>query len=357
MLINSAFNSGNAMVRYVQFGALLFLMSGAAVGQQKDNGGAAKRSDVIEEVIVSARRVDESLQKAPVSITDFSELDLRQVGASETKDIAQLTPNLTIRNAPGTNDDYAFSLRGVAAAEPSLAIDPAVGLYIDGVYIARNAGMAFDVVNMKRIEVLSGPQGRLFGRNSIGGAVNIITTRPTGEFGYTVELGAGNNDNHRAKVVVDLPAWGDWAASLAFFDKGQGGWVDSVYGGELGGQMGTAWRGALRWEASESFSDDYTYTLTDRAGNGQISQLTHVRPIYSDPNGQFYGGPFYEQAAAAAASVKRLDRLIIEKSRSRENTSRIDAHTLTLDWELNSTLDFPGFARQLLPLKSTLLRT
>ncbi len=337
MLNNTVFSSRNAVARNSQLGALLFVMSSAAAAQQQDNASAAKRSDVIEEVIVSARRVDESLQKAPVSITAFSESDLQQIGASEPKDIAQLTPNLTIRNAPGTNDDYAFSLRGVAAAEPSLAIDPAVGLYIDGIYIARNAGMAFDVVNMKRIEVLRGPQGTLFGRNTIGGAVNIITTRPTGEFGYTVELGAGNNDNHRAKVAVDLPAWGDWSASLAFFDKRQGGWVDSVYGGELGGQMGTAWRGALHWEASETLSADYTYTLTDRAGNGQISQITHVRPIYADPNGQFYGGPFYEQAAAAA-SAKRLDSLPIENSRSRENTSRIDAHTLTLDWELNNNL-------------------
>lgn len=331
------FRGGHRAFHYIQFSGILVFLCAGASAQQDDNRGTAGRSTMIEEVIVSARRVDESLQKAPVSITAFSEADLKQMGASEPKDIAQLTPNLTIRNAPGTNDDYAFALRGVAAAEPSLAIDPAVGLYIDGVYIARNAGMAFDVVNMKRIEVLRGPQGTLFGRNTIGGAVNIITTRPSGEFGYAVELSAGNNDHHRAKVAVDLPAWGDWAASLTFFDKRQGGWVDSVYGGELGGQMGTAWRGALRWDASESFSADYTYTLTDRAGNGQISQLTHVRPIYADPNGQFYGGPFYEQAAASA-SPERLDELPMENSRSRENTSRIDAHTLTLDWELSAGL-------------------
>ena len=317
----------------VLWGVWMALDVGIAAAQQPVN--VENRSAAIEEIIVTARRVEESLQQAPVSITAFSEADLKQIGASQPKDIAQLTPNLTIRNSPGTNDDYAFALRGVAAAEPSLAIDPAVGLYIDGVYIARNAGMAFDVVNMKRVEVLRGPQGTLFGRNTIGGAGNIITTRPSGELDYAIDVGAANRGGHRARMSIDLPAWGNWAAALTYVNKYDGGWVDSRYGGELGGQRGLAWRAAIRWDASDVLSADYTYTKTDRSGNGQISQLTHVRPIYADPNGQYYGGPFYEEAAAAA-SAERLNSLPIQNSRSQENTSRIDAHTLIVDRELNA---------------------
>lgn len=296
------------------------------------------RAEQIEEVVVTARRVEESLQDTPVSVTAFSSEDLEQIGVSEPKDMAKHAPNVTIRKQTSTNNDYTLGIRGVAEAEPALAIDPAVGLYIDEVYIARNAGMAFDIVDLKRIEVLRGPQGTLFGRNTIGGAINIITEKPRGEFSYQLQGGVGDESHDRLKATIDTPTVGGLSAKLSILNNTRDGEVRSIYGGDkLGGQRNRAYRLGLRWAGAEAWSAEYSYTRTEGSGNGNQVQLTHVRPIYADPDGQFYGGPFYEQAAAHA-DPDRLSQLAQLASDPGLTEITIDGHTLHLEWEASENL-------------------
>lgn len=313
--------------------ALMLAFTIPAHGQVSD-----KRAASIEEVIVTARKVEESLQDTPLSVVAFSSADLEQIGASEAGDVADFTPNLRMQKQSGSQDNYAMAIRGVSSGETALTIDPTVGVYVDGVYLARTTGLAFDIVDLKRIEVLRGPQGTLFGRNTIGGALNIITEKPTGEFAYKLGLGVGDRGYDRVVTSLDTPDIGPLAFKLSYMNTDREGELESLYNGErLGDSAGEAFRLAARWKASETVAVDYIYDKSDRENNANTQQLSHVRPIYADPNGQFYGGRFYEQAAAAA-SQERLSVLPLVNTDPAESNSDIDGHTLTVEWDITEKL-------------------
>ncbi|MBM5812374.1 MAG: TonB-dependent receptor [Gammaproteobacteria bacterium] len=142
------------------------------------SGGAATAAE-LEEVLVSARKVTESLQEAPVAVSVLSgeELDIR--GVSQLKDVQRFAPNLTFfpSGIMGENSGQVY-IRGVGQFDYFVSADPGVGIYVDGVYLGRSLGSVLDIVDVERIEVLRGPQGTLYGKNTIGGAINVITSRP-----------------------------------------------------------------------------------------------------------------------------------------------------------------------------------
>ena len=129
----------------------------------------------LEEVVVTAQKREASLQDTPIAITAFSDNALEQIGAFNPVQISEFTPNVNITKTFGSAANIRANIRGVSTGDPSLAVDPKVGMYVDGVYIARNAGAVFDIVDIERIEILRGPQGTLWGKNTTGGAINIIT--------------------------------------------------------------------------------------------------------------------------------------------------------------------------------------
>ncbi|WP_372781956.1 TonB-dependent receptor [Litorivivens sp.] len=299
---------------------------------------ADKRSATIEEVIVTARKVEESLQDTPVSVAAFSSADLEQLGASEAKDVADFTPNLRMQKQSGSQDNYAMAIRGVSSGETALTIDPTVGVYMDGVYLARSTGLAFDIVDLKRIEVLRGPQGTLFGRNTIGGALNIITEKPNGEPGFKLALGTGDQGYNRVMASADSPDFGPLAFKFSYMRKEAERELESLYNGKsLGDNSGQYYRLAARWKVSDTVALDYIFDGSRRESNANTQQLSHVRPIYADPNGQFYGGRYYEQAAASA-SAERLEVLPLTNTDPDESNSDIDSHAVTLEWDVSEDL-------------------
>ncbi|WP_372749057.1 TonB-dependent receptor [Litorivivens sp.] len=315
--------------------AVLSSTSLTVVAQPSDN-----RSKVIEEVIVTAQKVEESLQDTPVSVSAFGADDLAQIGVSEAKDVANFTPGLTMRKQSASQDNYAIGIRSVASGETALAIDPTVGIYQDGVYIARSTGAAFDIVDLKRIEVLRGPQGTLFGRNTIGGAINVITEKPKGEFAFRQAVSYGARDTRSYHTTVDTPAWGNVAAKMSVRTSKHDGQFESIYNGEqLGNGEAQAFRLAVNWVPSEAISVDYVYDKSDRESNTATTQISHVRSTYANPASPTYGGQYYV-AAAAAASPDRQGKLYMTSSDSDETASDIDGHavTVTWDWMENSTV-------------------
>lgn len=296
-----------------------------------------RRSATIEEVIVTARKVEESLQDTPVSVAAFSSADLEQMGVSEAKDVANFTPNLRIQKQSGSQDNYAMAIRGVSSGETALAIDPTVAIYQDGVYIARSTGLAFDFVDLERIEVLRGPQGTLFGRNTIGGAINVITEKPQGAMAVKVKMATGNRDYQRSQVSLDLPEMGGVAMRLSALTSERNGILKSTYGGRLGDAESNAYRFALRWTASEQLIVDFAWDVSRANNNSNRHQLSEVKDIYSDPNSNFYGGRFFEQAEAAE-SAERKDTIALKNTDLNENGSDIDSASLTLEWEITPAL-------------------
>ena len=267
-----------------------------------------RRATAVEEVIVTARKVEESLQDTPVSVAAFSQDALEQIGVSEAADVSNFTPNLRIQKQTASQDNYAIAVRGVSSGETALAIDPTVGIYMDGVYIARSTGAAFDLVDLQRIEVLRGPQGALFGRNTIGGAINIVTAKPRGEFAFKQAVTYGSRDHRRYQTTIDTPEWNGVAAKISWMADRGDGHRESVYtGGDLGGFDNTAMRLRLNWSPNEQWTLDYAYDKSDKEGNTATSQLSHVRPTYANPAATnfTYGGAYYDQASAAADAERR----------------------------------------------------
>lgn len=323
---------------------MLFLVAGFSANGWAQGPEAPDRPDrrasAIEEVIVTARRVEESLQDTPISVAAFSQSDLEQLGATEVGDIARYTPNLEMRKLPGSQDNYSFAIRGISSAESALAIDPTVGVYVDGVYIARSTGLAFDIVDMQRIEVLRGPQGTLFGRNTIGGAINVVSQKPQGALALKQQLGAGNRGRQRVQTTLDTPRVGGVAAKLAYLSTSRDGLVaSSIDGRDIGQAEAQAARLALNWETSDTFSLDYSYDWSRRESQPNLHQISKVRDVYADPDARFYGGQYHESAEAGSSS-ERLGKLPINSTEDDESNSDIDGHALTVEWDLDAALTF-----------------
>ena len=171
----------------------LSLLAGLAHAEQAQP--AAKETDakseaMLDKVTVSARRREETLQEVPVAVTAFTPETIDKLNIQDLSDLDEQVPNLTIYAARGSNSTITAYIRGVGQSDPLWGVDPGVGLYLNDVYIARPQGALLDVFDVERIEVLRGPQGTLYGKNTIGGAIKYIAkglpTETTGNAQITV---------------------------------------------------------------------------------------------------------------------------------------------------------------------------
>jgi iron complex outermembrane receptor protein len=207
--------------RKPQYGRLSLLLCSAACLAP---GAALAQSDgtTLETVVVTAQKRAENLQTVPVAVTALTAETLKETRFVNLGDLDAVAPGVTVREGAGGIQVAQFSMRGVYASG-TFGSDAGVAFYSDGVYIASTLGTEFDLADVERIEVLRGPQGTLFGRNSIGGAINVITREPSGEFSGHAQLSGGNLGQRRAKANIDLPAFGIVSASFsALYDKMKG---------------------------------------------------------------------------------------------------------------------------------------
>ncbi len=288
----------------------------------------------LEEVIVTAQKRSASLQDTPISVAAFGQEELVAMGVNDIGHIAQYTANLSIDRQPSSLDNVGFSIRGVGTGETSLLNENTVGMYVDGVYIARSTGSVFDIVDLERIEVLRGPQGTLYGRNTIGGAINVISEKPLDEFGVKQIFTGGSRGLFRSKTTVDTGKLGDMFSAKFAYNYGEhDGLVEnSVHGNELGANDSTAYRIALRLTPTDNFTADYTYDNSERQSNAALSQIVATRP----PMNQL-GGAITNQATAAA-SPDRLGSLSMPNAPDEDAYSDVEMHTLTLEWAINDSM-------------------
>jgi iron complex outermembrane recepter protein len=176
----------------------LTLLPAPAVFAQESSGFA------LEEVIVTARKRTESLQDVPLSVTAITR-ELKQSTIRNLKDISGFAPNVSIEPITGAPGASSISIRGVSYQEIDKTFDPSIGMIIDGIYLGSSVGTFINNFDIERIEVLRGPQGTLFGKNTIGGVVNIITSEPTMEWGGKVGLTLGSDGREDYKIVANAP--------------------------------------------------------------------------------------------------------------------------------------------------------
>ncbi|QJU59071.1 TonB-dependent receptor [Sphingomonas sp. AP4-R1] len=162
-------------------------------------------TDTAQEIIVSARRRDETLLTVPIAVSAFSGDKLAKTGAIDLTDIQTVTPNTTFKAARGTNSTLAAFIRGVGQQDPVPGFEAGIGIYLDDVYLNRPQASVLDIYEVERIEVLRGPQGTLYGRNTIGGAVKYVTKRLPDDFAVTLRGTYGSYNETDGVVSVSAP--------------------------------------------------------------------------------------------------------------------------------------------------------
>jgi iron complex outermembrane receptor protein len=245
----------------------------------------------LEEIVVTANKRDENLQQTPVAISALSSKQLELQGLTETKDLSAIAPNVSVVGATTNATASVVTIRGIpTSADETMGYDSPIGIYVDGIYMARSAASSFEVADIERVEVLRGPQGTLFGRNTTGGAVNFITRLPTEDASLNVRLGAGNFGQYNARGILNTGILGErLRMSLGFLHRQRNGTVDNLLEPKKSRDPGASETNSVRWAAVVDLSDaisltnifDYT-RITGLSGAFQLAALgdgTVLAPI------------------------------------------------------------------------------
>jgi len=302
--------------------------------------GDESKSGILEEVLVTATRREESIYDVPIAITAFTEQTILRQGITDLTDIGKFVPNL---NVTGFSAGHVSSvnpfIRGIGLQDHLITTEPGVSVYVDGVYLGRQVGQNWSLANIERVEVLRGPQGTLYGRNSIGGAINIITRQPGDEDGGRVQLYGGT----RGRIYGD--GYYNVALSDQFAFSVTGSWTKrdgvgdfltldtSTEVGEINEWMG---RIAAKWSPTENFSLLFAYdkndgdgglrpytTLIDEVPTGLLYQLgARNSDVSADPYDN--NGGYYVDA----------DGNIVPNT---DVTNEADGWSVTADWAINDT--------------------
>ena len=268
----------------------LLLGHSPAMAQQPPDT-SRRASDVIEEVLVTARRREEGLYETPMAISAFTEEMMALQGIDQVEDIGRSVPNLNItRFGVGNPSHAAIFIRGIGLQDHIITTDPGVGVYVDGIYLGRQMGANLNLKNVERVEVLRGPQGTLYGRNTIGGAVNIITKKPGEEVEFQYDLQAGSRGRlggsfYSSQKFGDAVGFSAAAAITRRDGIGEALLVEDE-AHEVGELFEASFRSALNWQASDDFS--LLFALDAVQGeNGQSPAYIELMPgggFFTDPN-------------------------------------------------------------------------
>ena len=236
---------------------------------------------IMEEVVVTARRREEGLQRAPIAISAYTGDSLDYRGITKLDQIAKFAPSLTLENNPsfgGASNSAAIYLRGIGQKEFLPTTEPGVGLYVDGVYVARSVGAILDIVDVERVEVLRGPQGTLFGRNTIGGAISVVTRQPEigGEMAGSMSASVGSDSLMHLVGSVEGTLSDTAAARLSVASLNQDGYVQRTDGIDLGDDDTLTARLAVNWQPSDALSGEISLDMTRDRENGPALQLIGI---------------------------------------------------------------------------------
>lgn len=239
----------------------------------------------IEEVIVTAERREASLQEVPVAVTAFTEAGLESQQVSTIGDLQALVPNLSIH--VGDANNAVVYIRGIGQIDSIAFFEPGVGIYLDDVYLGRAQGAFLDVIDVERIEVLRGPQGSLYGRNTVGGAIKYVSSAPSDEFTGKVSATVGNYGRMDLKASLSGPLAGDsLTGSLTVAQLGHDGYTDNQFDGKEDGDRDVMfYRGVLKYEPSDDFSLQFAVDYSDGDPNRSRtpSKETPISLLIVDP--------------------------------------------------------------------------
>jgi len=236
----------------------------------------------LTEVTVSARRREESLEKVPVAVSAFSEEDMKDLQATSIDGLQGAVPNMNIVQGRGSSSSVNIFIRGIGQPDALQTFDPGVGMYVDDVYYSRIQGALISLFDVDHVEVLRGPQGTLYGKNSTGGAVKVVTKNPGSTPEGSVEATFGNYGRREGRFYGSTPLSKDgaWSASLAGAITRNDGFVHDYSGHDFNNDDTKSIRGKLRFHPSDTFDGvltlDYTKMDTALTLGQPVSRLTRT---------------------------------------------------------------------------------
>ena len=341
-------------ISWLLFGSSFVTAAGLWAGSNEALGQEAV-AGALEEIVVTARRREESLMDTPVSITAFTGTDLAARQIDQMHQIAEATPGLVFtRQSGGTDFGSRIWIRGVGQEDHVPTKQPGVGLYVDGVYVAQWAGSLIEVVDIETVEVLRGPQGTLFGRNTIGGAVQVSTVKPGNEFDADVEVRAGTRNLARIKGQVNIPFTDRFYGKFSALIQEKKGYINipnSPNADEKGGgdNIDVA-RVALRWVPTDSLTIDLTGDYIHQQSKGIPTVLgSTVNSVMIGGGTRAYN---YNTRVAPGLGVPLFDdRFYLGPETytsftSDDNRQEMDgqAANLTLQWDFGDNLSFESIS-------------
>ena len=311
-----------------------FACAAIVVWPANSGAAAAEESTVeaIEEVVVTARRREEALTDIPVAITALDEAAIRARGVTELNQVEKFAPNIVQTNfGQGNTGHAAVFMRGIGLQDHIITTDPAVGIYLDGVYLGRNMGANMDLMNIERVEVVRGPQGSLHGRNTLGGALNIVTRKPLGENAGRIDVKVGSLGRRNANFLADVALRDTLAVALTGGVKSRGGVGKALAianpEAEIGEILQGFGRGALLWEPAAN----WRLLATADVSRSDQGVTPHAVDVFNPDNG--FGLRQEDQPSNPDDTYSVNNELM-----STEDETR--GYSLTLDWEPAKTLGF-----------------
>lgn len=255
------------------------IVTTAPAHAQDEPNGAAQADSGLADIVVTATRRSESLQAVPLAVTAVTPDRLEAQNITNLSNLSRVAPSLQVfaAQSPGT---ASYQIRGQFQSDTAPTLDPSVGIYFDDVYIARAAGTLGNLLDMERVEVLKGPQGTLFGRNTTGGAVRLISRKPTSDFGGYVSGTYERFDQYRIDAVVNAPIAENLAIRLAgrYFDRG-GFYTNTFTGNKVDHERTYFVRGALSYDPTERLNIliQGDYTRSNYGGTANYLQFYELR--------------------------------------------------------------------------------
>jgi iron complex outermembrane recepter protein len=259
-------------------GASVCAVATPAMAQDLDEGS----SGGIGEIIVTAQKREQNLQEVPLAISVIGAQKLEQLQVNDARDLTGLAPNVTVVTGQSSNNAAVISMRGITSpASETFGLDTANALYLDGVYIARSGASGMDMGDIERVEVLRGPQGTLFGRNTVGGAIAFVSRAPAENLGVRGEIGYGNFDAFTGRISLDTGRIADvLKATLSYARRQRDGTVDDILeprsSRDPGSFKSDSFRAAVRADIGSTGYVQYIFDWTKTTGTPLAFQLTNV---------------------------------------------------------------------------------
>jgi iron complex outermembrane receptor protein len=298
-------------------------MTAGASAQAVD--GAAAEGPRLEEVVVMARKRSEEMQNVPIAMSAITSASIGELGSPDLSDLGNGLPNVILDPAPGYSNGTAFAIRGMSFQDPDPTFEPAVGIVLDGVFLGKANAALLDLYDTERVEVLRGPQGTLFGKNTIGGLINVRSKRPSSHFGTGADVTAGNYGRFDARGYIESPV-GDsgLAVRLSALSKHMDGFFYNEFRNEDAGK-----------EDVRSARLSFVYAPTD--ANFDLALVLDTNRDKSDQSPQRNASPpGYAAAALGYPALTNPDLFVVRENADTYINSTAHGAMLEWNWQLST---------------------